>query len=601
MPGLKERTMRRLARAVVGIAFLIALVLGCHHRPSGAGPTRGETQLDGLKFTVRTQVPTTTQSTTGGPSASTPPVYDFRFQQLMTYSNPGRAGGAPMISAASNIGAGRPPAAPPVRARRVDFPVGLEINATESYRPIQENPFLAVAQDPLSTFSADVDTASYSIVRRFLTEGHLPPPDAVRIEEMVNYFPYAYSPPQGDAPFSVRAEVAECPWDLTHRLVLFGLKGREIPLDKRPPSNLVFLIDVSGSMQPENKLPLLKRSLRLLVEQLTMTDRVAIITYAGAAGLALPPTPGNQKVNILAAIDRLESGGSTNGGAGVELAYKTAQEGLIVGGTNRVILCTDGDWNVGTTDDGALTRLIAEKAKGGVQLTVLGFGMGNLKDGMMEQLADKGNGNYAYIDTLNEGRKVLVEQMAGTLLTIAKDVKLQVEFNPQVVAAYRLIGYEDRLMAAEDFRNDRKDAGEIGSGHTVTALYEVIPADGKVDARADVVPLKYQARATPTDAAKNGEMLTLLVRCKEPSAEASREIAFPLADPVKRLSDASGDFKFAAAVATFGMILRGSENKGSANFDTVLELATEGKGADPGGHREEFLSLVKKAKAIPRK
>ena len=369
---------------------------------------------------------------------------------------------------------------------------------TARYGNIEENPFLAAASNPLSTFSIDVDTASYSNVRRFIENGSLPPKDAVRIEEMINYFSYDYPQPNDNLPFSVNLDAASCPWAPAHRLVRIGLKGREMPNEKRPASNLVFLLDVSGSMMPANRLPLVKQAMRLLVEKLGENDRVAIVVYSGASGLALPSTTGDHKEQILSALENLEAGGSTNGAQGIDLAYQTAAEHFIKGGVNRVILATDGDFNVGTTSEGDLIRLIQEKAKGGVFLSVLGVGDDNLNDSMMQKLADKGNGNYAYLDSLEEARKVLVQQINGTLVTIAKDVKIQVEFNPARVASYRLIGYEKRILRKEDFNNDKIDAGEIGAGHTVTALYEVVPAGAEPNPAASVPPvdpLKYQ----PTD------------------------------------------------------------------------------------------------------
>ena len=480
---------------------------------------------------------------------------------------------------------------------------------TESYSPIADNGFVRVADQPLSTFSIDVDTASYSNVRRYLNSGALPPKDAVRIEEMVNYFPYRYAPPkEGDAaPFAAQIEVAGCPWNKGHRLVRVGLKGREIARDKRPPSNLVFLIDVSGSMQPENKLPLVKQGLRMLVRELKENDRVAIVVYAGETGLLLPDTTGDQRATILRAIDALGAGGSTNGAGGITLAYQVASEHFIKGGVNRVLLCTDGDFNVGVTDPQALTKLIEEKATTGVFLSVLGFGMGNLKDATMEKLADKGTGNYAYVDNLAEARKVLVEQMSGTLVTIAKDVKTQVEFNPAKVSGYRLVGYENRLLAKEDFSDDRKDAGEIGAGHTVTALYEVVPAGAAAGAdRPGVDELKYQKPAAaapppgPAAGDASAELLTVKLRYKEPDGTTSRLLEFPVTDGGVAYAKASDDFKFAASVAAFGMILRDSPHKGQVTFDGVLELAQEGKGADASGYRGEFIELVRAAKALPR-
>ncbi|MDA2933005.1 VWA domain-containing protein [Acidobacteria bacterium AH-259-D05] len=468
---------------------------------------------------------------------------------------------------------------------------------TEAYDRIVDNQFLDVSQNPLSTFSIDVDTASYSNVRRFLEQGSRPPKDAVRIEEMLNYFSYDYPSPSGKDPFSFNVEVAQAPWNLDHRLVRVGLKGEEIPFEERPSTNLVFLLDVSGSMQPANKLPLLKNAMRLMVDRLTENDRVAIVVYAGASGLVLPSTSSDQKETILAALENLQAGGSTNGGSGIRLAYDTAISNFISGGINRVILATDGDFNVGTTNQGELTRLIEEKAKSGVFLSVLGFGMGNYKDSTLEKLADMGNGNYAYIDTIDEARKVLVDEINSTLITIAKDVKIQIEFNPVQVSAYRLIGYENRLLQKEDFNDDTKDAGEIGAGHTVTALYEIVPA-GKEIQVPEVDPLKYQTPIEATEVAQSGELLTLKLRYKDPDGETSKLLQFAVRDSGKAYSQASEDFKFAAAVASFGMLLRESPHKGNTTLESVLELAEEGKGTDPHGYRTQFLELVKKAKPL---
>lgn len=470
------------------------------------------------------------------------------------------------------------------------WPPEREFN-TESYSPIAENPFLAAAQNPLSTFSADVDTASYANVRRFIASGSLPPPDAVRIEELINYFPYDYPEPS-TGPFAAAIEVAAAPWDPTHQLARIGIKGREIARGQRPPSNLVFLIDVSGSMEHPNKLPLLLSALRMLVEQLDERDRVSVAVYAGASGLALPPTSGDRKKEILAALDRLQAGGSTNGADGIELAYQVAAANFQPGGTNRVILATDGDFNVGVSSEGALVRLIEEKAKTGVFLTVLGFGMGNLKDSTLEKLADKGNGHYAYIDGMLEAKKVLVDGLGGTLVTIAKDVKLQLEFNPLRVAAWRLIGYENRVLRAEDFKDDRRDAGEVGAGHTVTALYELVPA-GRSAPVAQVDALKYQRPGEPTSAAASEEIFTLKIRYKDPEASASRELLFPA--PTLVQASSSRELRFAAGVAAFGMLLRDSPNRGAASFDLVLRLAEEGRGDDPRGYRREFLELARQA------
>ncbi|MBI2194758.1 MAG: VWA domain-containing protein [Planctomycetes bacterium] len=468
---------------------------------------------------------------------------------------------------------------------------------TEAYSGITDNAFLRVVDNPLSTFSIDVDTASYANVRRFLSEDMAPPKDSVRIEELVNYFTYRYEPPRGENPFSVHVELSGCPWNREHRLARVGLKGREIAENKRPPSNLVFLLDVSGSMQPENKLPLVQSAMRMLVSRLTENDRVAIAVYAGASGLVLPSTPGQAKETILSSLERLQAGGSTNGGAGIQLAYDAAVSSFIQGGVNRVILCTDGDFNVGVSSEGELVRLIEEKAKSGVFLSVLGFGMGNYKDSMLEGLADKGNGNYAYIDTLQEARKVLVEQMSGTLVTIAKDVKIQVEFNPAQAEAYRLIGYENRILKKEDFNDDKKDAGEIGAGHTVTALYEIVPAGKRVES-SGVDPLKYQKPMQAAPASDSKEMMTVKLRYKQPDGDTSKLLEFPVTDGGLSYLQASGDFKFAASVAAFGMILRDSPHKGTSTLDAVLELADEGKGSDREGYRAEFIELVKKAKAI---
>ena len=481
---------------------------------------------------------------------------------------------------------------------------------TEAYDRVVDNAFLDVMPNPLSTFSIDVDTASYANVRRFLTQGQKPPKDAVRIEEMVNYFPYDYDPPAKDAkePFATHVEVADCPWRPEHRLVRVAIKGKEISADKRPASNLVFLLDVSGSMQPENKLPMVKRSMRMLLDKLGGEDRVAIVVYAGSSGLVLPSTACSEgaKDQILNAIENLSAGGSTNGEEGIQLAYSIAKKNFVEGGTNRVILCTDGDFNVGVTNQGDLTRVIEDKAKGGVFLSVLGFGMGNLKDSTMEKLADKGNGNYAYIDTITEAKKVLVEQMSGTLVTIAKDVKIQIEFNPAVIESYRLIGYENRLLAKEDFNDDKKDAGEIGAGHAVTAMYEVVPVgtkprDGDEKSTPKVDALKYQKlaadpRGLAADDDGSGEMLTLKLRYKQPDADKSALIETPVKDAGGTFAKSSRDFKFASSVAAFGMILRDSPHRGRATYPAVLEWAEDGVGEDKSGYRQEFIELVKKAK-----
>jgi Ca-activated chloride channel homolog len=442
-------------------------------------------------------------------------------------------------------------------------------------------------------------------VRRFINEGSLPPKDAVRVEEMINYFSYDYAQPSDGRPFAVHLDVASCPWETSRRLVRIGLKGKEIATDKRGRSNLVFLLDVSGSMMPPERLPLVKQAMRLLVEKLTENDRVAIVVYAGASGLALPSTPGHQKERILEALENLQAGGSTNGAAGIQLAYQIAADNFIKGGVNRVILATDGDFNVGVTNQGDLIRLIEEKAKSGVFLSVLGVGTDNLKDSTMQKLADKGNGNYAYLDSLDEARKVLVQQMNGTLVTIAKDVKIQVEFNPARVVSYRLIGYEKRMLRKEDFNNDKVDAGEIGAGHTVTALYEVVPvgaASNPVASIPPVDPLKYSAneKSTSTGSTSSGEMLTVKLRYKKPDENKSELIERAMTDTNATFESAPVDLKFAAAVAEFGMILRDSEYKGNGTLDAVIEWAREGKGSDSNGYRAGFIELVRKAQAMKK-
>jgi Ca-activated chloride channel homolog len=466
----------------------------------------------------------------------------------------------------------------------------------ESYPALIENPFRKSTEHPLSTFSIDVDTASYTNVRRFLNSRSMPPTDAVRIEELINYFQYSYPQPEGEVPFSVTTDMADCPWNAEHRLLRVGLKGREVAANQRPASNLVFLLDVSGSMEAANKLPLVKEAMFLLTDKLTENDRVAIVVYAGNSGMVLPPTNGENKPAIRNAISQLVASGSTNGGQGLQMAYDTAQSQFIKGGTNRVILATDGDFNVGVVDQNDLVKLIEEKAKGGVFLSALGFGVGNLKDGTLEKLADKGNGNYAYIDTLGEARRVLVEQLSGTLVTIAKDVKLQIEFNPAQAAEYRLIGYEDRVMPHQDFHDDRKDAGEIGAGHSVTALYEIVPAAGAAGPGGE--PLKYQRSEKFTPAAETNELATIKLRYKEPEGSESRLIERVVSDRRPPQAETSRDLNFAAAVAGFGMLLRQSPYRGTATYKSVLALAEQGLAGDAGGYRSEFVQLVRQAQEI---
>jgi Ca-activated chloride channel family protein len=462
---------------------------------------------------------------------------------------------------------------------------------TEAYSPITENDFKNALMNPLSTFSIDVDAASYSNVRRFVTSGQNPPADAVRIEEMINYFNYDYPQPKDEHPFSITTEMSNTPWNPKTKLIHIGLQGKNIDLSELPASNLVFLVDVSGSMESANKLPLLKKSFNLLVDNLKENDRVAIVVYAGAAGLVLPSTSGNDKEKILEALNNLSAGGSTAGGAGIKLAYKVAQENFIKGGNNRIILATDGDFNIGASSDGEMTQLIEEKRKSGVYLTCLGFGMGNYKDSKMETLADKGNGNYAYIDNILEAKKVLVTEMGGTLFTIAKDVKLQLEFNPNKVESYKLIGYENRLLNSEDFNDDTKDAGELGAGHTVTALYEIVlKGDGTAPS---IDPLRYQKltelvpKTIPSE-----ELLTVKFRYKKPTEETSNLIVNHLTDKYVPLAKTSNNFRFSAAVAEFGMLLRNSKHKANASFKQVVELAKASKGTDEHGYRAEFIRLV---------
>jgi len=466
---------------------------------------------------------------------------------------------------------------------------------SEKYAEIDENPFLETSRAPLSTFSIDVDTASYANVRRYLNDGSLPPRDAVRIEELINYFEYDYPTPVGDVPFSVTTEVANAPWNAKHRIVSIGLQGKKVALDNVPPSNLVFLLDVSGSMNDPRKLPLLKDALRILVNQLSSKDKVAIVVYAGKSGLVLPSTSADNKGEILNALNNLNAGGSTNGGQGIQLAYKVAQENFISGGNNRVILATDGDFNVGLKNDDELVRLIEHNRTSNIFLSVLGFGSGNTNDSMMEKLADRGNGNYAYIDSQDEARKALGSQVAGTLYVIAKDVKIQVEFNPAKVAGYRLIGYENRLLENRDFNDDRKDAGDIGAGHSVTALYEIIPAGQRVE--NDGIELRY-GQVQPSDSSFNNELLTVKLRYKEPNRSESKLLSQGLIDRESSIENASENLRFAVAVAEFGLLLRNSRYKGNASFRNVSNLAEGALGNDLRNYRNDFLTLVGKAQQL---
>ena len=483
---------------------------------------------------------------------------------------------------------------------------------TESYSTIRENGFKDVLHNPLSTFSIDVDRASYANVRRFINMGQLPPVDAVRIEEMINYFSYDYPQPDSEHPFTVSTELSACPWNSSHQLLKIGLQGQSIDKENLPPSNIVFLLDVSGSMGAPNKLPLLKSAFSMLVRELRPEDRVAIAVYAGAAGEVLESTPGSEKEKIMAALDILQAGGSTAGGEGLKLAYSIAEKHFIEGGNNRIILATDGDFNIGPSSDAEMERFIEKKREKGIFITVLGFGMGNYKDSKMETIADKGNGNYAYIDNIQEASKMFVSEFGGTMFTIAKDVKFQIEFNPARVKGYRLVGYENRLLNDEDFNDDTKDAGEMGAGHTVTALYELVPA-GSDEEVADIDPLKYQsARQSPQERAGNrhpdhdvtgyradrksgrytDELMTVKVRYKDPDGDKSTLYELPVKGRLREPGKTSDDFRFAAAVAQWGMILRNSEFLEEGTTEGVLEAARNARGKDTEGYRGEFIRIV---------
>jgi Ca-activated chloride channel homolog len=510
-------------------------------------------------------------------------------QPDMAYVLPRSSAGGKMAATGGHLASVLPPT--PGRSYR-----GPREFNTESYDRIDDNPFLFATQDPLSTFSIDVDTASYANVRRYLNGGSLPPRDAVRIEELINYFRFEYARPGHEVPFSVTTELTPCPWNPQHRLALVGLQARALDMEAVPARNLVFLLDVSGSMEPSDKLPLVRAAMRMLVDTLTSRDRIAIVVYAGATGIVLPSTSGAQKEKIHQAIARLEAGGSTNGGAGITLAYQVAQEQFVKGGINRVILATDGDFNVGVTSQGDLTRLIEEKRASGIFLSVLGVGTGNIKDSTMEKLADRGNGNYAYLDSLHEARKVLVAEAGATLVTVAKDVKIQVEFNPVNVAAYRLVGYENRMLRHQDFNDDRKDAGEIGAGHTVTALYEIVPVGVEVNGPG-VDPLKYQRPAAPSTGAGRDELMTVKLRYKAPEGDLSKLISVTVKN---RPTGMSANVGFAASVAEFGMLLRESEHRGSATYADAAALARRFRGTDPDGYRSEFIRLVELAESLTR-
>ena len=491
---------------------------------------------------------------------------------------------------------GNPPTVNNINANSYGYTASA---SDESYKPITENAFLNAKDNPLSTFSIDVDEASYSNVRRFINNGQLPPVDAVRIEEMINYFKYDLSGPSDNSPVAIHTELSSAPWNPKHRLLRIGLKAKTIDMDKLPPSNLVFLLDVSGSMGESNKLPLVKASMKMLVDQLRPVDKVAIVVYSGQAGLKLAATAGDKKTEIKDAIDALEAGGSTAGGEGIKLAYKIARENFIKNGNNRIIMATDGDFNVGDSSDGDMETLITRERSSNVPITIMGFGMGNLKDSKMEILADKGNGNYAYIDNLTEARKTLITEYGGTMFMIAKDVKLQIEFNPAKVQSYRLLGYEDRLLNKEDFNNDKKDAGDMGSGHTVTAFYEIIPAGVKDEYASSVDPLKYQKpKENSSGNSYSDELMTIKFRYKRPDSDSSKLNVVTVPDKPLDFNNTSNDFRFASAVAEFGMLLRGSEYKQKGSFDQAIKIAKGAKGKDDDGYRSEFIRLAESAKSL---
>jgi Ca-activated chloride channel homolog len=471
-------------------------------------------------------------------------------------------------------------------------------NNTENYSTIDENGFKTVKNQAVSTFSSDVDRASYSNTRRFINTGQVPPRDAVRVEEFINYFDYNYSQPKDNQPVAFETQLSDSPWNKGLKLLHIGLQAKTIPTDNLPASNLVFLIDVSGSMNDENKLPLVKVGLKLLIDQLRPSDHVAIVVYAGAAGLVLPPTAGDDKEAIKDALERLGAGGSTAGGAGIELAYETAQKHFIKNGNNRVILATDGDFNVGVSSDAELQRIIEQKREGGVFLSVLGFGMGNYKDNKLEILADKGNGNYGYIDNLQEAQKTFVHEFGGTLFTVAKDVKLQLEFNPKFVAGYRLVGYENRVLNNEDFDNDKKDAGDMGSGHSVTALYELIPVGVESPYLKTQSELKYQKTTELTDNESDKEWCTVRMRYKKPDSNKSEKIEKVVLNTITPLTNISDNFRLAMGVATFGVVLRQSEFKGQATYTQAIALLKDIKTPDTEGYRGELIRLINTAQAL---
>jgi Ca-activated chloride channel homolog len=577
--------------------------------PTEAAQNGASDQKAPLEPTVTSEpmleLPRRVSAVAAAPPAATAAAKAATSFGIIGLSGSGVAGGGVALGQSRSLGIGsgqgRLGGSHAVVAPRALLSRDAEMN-TESYAHVTENAFLSVADQPLSTFSIDVDTASYSNARRFLNDGTLPPKDSIRVEEWLNYFGYGYPEPVAKEPFSVTSEVSACPWNPAHRLVRLGLKTQQISQAETPARNLVFLVDVSGSMMPENRLPLLKRGLGLLADNLRTKDTISIVVYAGSSGLALPATTGSDRARVLDALGRLEAGGSTNGGDGIRLAYSIARQHFSKGGINRVILATDGDFNVGTSSEGELQRLIEDERKSGVFLTVLGFGEGNTKDSTMEMLADKGNGNYAYIDSLAEARKVLVREAGSTLITIAKDVKLQVEFNPTRVQSYKLIGYENRLLAKEDFNDDHKDAGEMGAGHAVTALYEVVPKGESVavepSAAPKTDPLKYQTAPAVAAAASSNELCTVNIRYKQPASDTSSKFSRVVLDNALPLAQSSEDFRFGAAVAEAALVLRGAPDMSGASLDSARTLAQSALGQDPNGDRHEFISLLAKARAL---
>ena len=615
---------------VAGVVLCLSLTLFLPFRVAGEAGVISGVVVDSVFRPVAGALVTLRTSLRALRSTTTAATGEFRFESVEngTYSVDASKNGLTMRTATVIVGAS---AAPPLRlvllpgpvtpqadkqpsvfdrlspARSAEAPAQMAVAAapvtammgapsynTEAYSKIDENRFHRTSNDPLSTFSIDVDTASYANVRRFLNRGQRPPADAVRIEELLNYFRYGYPAPANGEPFSMTAELSECPWNPAHRLALIGLQTRPLPAERTPPSNLVFLLDVSGSMSTPDKLPLVKTAMRMLADTLTADDRVAIVVYAGSSGIALASTTGDRKTDIQRAIADLEANGSTNGAEGIRLAYDVAAKSFIKGGINRVILATDGDFNVGVTSQGELVRLIEEQRTKGVFLSVLGVGSGNLKDSTMEMLADRGNGNYAYLDSPHEARRVLVAEAGATLATVAKDVKIQVEFNPRQVGAYKLIGYENRVLAHQDFNDDAKDAGEMGAGHSVTALYEIIPAGQPIEAGL-VDPLKYQEPLKPSTGADSNELMTVKVGYQEPEGSKSRLMTMSVENRVEPLAQNLG---FASAVAEFGLLLRDSEHKGRANWASAMERARRFRGDDPDGYRTELIRLIELAGAL---